>query len=144
MGNFIALGRNSLSLRNSDPELQSWRGTLVCFQSRCRTIASQLGNSKRALLINAVLERQPVELTATRCSPNSTNRMIPTATARQHVPSELTEWSRVQIYDTRDRARGWAYHNPEPLTMDSCFIRIDLLLCRNSTPLIISTQNHKQ
>jgi hypothetical protein len=42
----------------------------------------------------------------------------------KYVPSELTEWGRVQIYDTGDRARGRALRKPESSTRDCCFVRV--------------------
>ncbi|KAF9645546.1 hypothetical protein BDM02DRAFT_3203518 [Thelephora ganbajun] len=51
--------------------------------------------------------------------------------SRQH--HELTEWGRVQIYDTGDRASGRAHRKSDSSsTRDSCFVRYECLVDRNA------------
>src|ERR1700753_2079403 len=79
---------------------------------------------KRTLPTNSALERQLINVIVTRCSPDSVNQKISTATAKKYVPSTVTEWGRVQIYDTGDRATGRAHRRPESSSRDSCFVRV--------------------
>lgn len=79
---------------------------------------------KRTLPVDAALTRQLVDLIVTRCSPDFADRKVSAATAKKYVPSELTEWGGVQIYDTSDRARGRAHRKPESSTRNSCFVRV--------------------
>ena len=107
------------------PDCKStWLSKLFASQPYPTDPGYALLDPKRALTVDSVLERQLVDLIVTRFSPNSAERKIPTETARKYVPSQLTEWGRVQIYDTGDRARGQAYHKPESSTRVSSFVRV--------------------
>lgn len=79
---------------------------------------------KRSLSVNSSLERQLTDLIATRCSPNSSDQKIPMATARNYVPKQLTEWGKVQIYETGDRAEGRAHRKSGSSVRDRCFVRV--------------------
>lgn len=79
---------------------------------------------KRVLPVDSSLKRQLIDLIVTRCSPNFFDQKIPYTIAGKYVPSELTEWGRVQIYDSGDRARGRAHRTSGSSTRDCCFVRV--------------------
>jgi len=66
---------------------------------------------RKRLKINEGLRRQLADLIVTRCSPDSGTRKIPTTTARNYIPDQLTEWGRAQLAGGGDRIKGHALIN---------------------------------